>query len=180
MFVLRNPQSNPRRHPQTHFRSCAVQPFKHSKQVLEVGQCSVTAYITSQSSSSTPSLPTPPPTASHPHKTTNLPPTSLIQHTKTKMHFPTTLTLLAITGFSAVLAEPIPNANAAPAPVITNAPGYPAYARSFYTKRQDDGTGEGTGEGTGADDGSGTGADDGTGADAGTGEDDGTCESHVI
>lgn len=90
------------------------------------------------------------------------------------MHFPT-IALLAASTLTGVFASPAPAIT--PAPALTrransNAAAYPAYARGFYQKRQDESTGD---EGTGADGGD-TGADGGdTGADGGdAGADDGT------
>lgn len=80
------------------------------------------------------------------------------------MHFPT-IAFLAITSLTGVLASPAPNAAPAPTP-INNVPGYPAYARAFYLKRQDDGTGEDGGDASGGDASGGDGSGD-DGSDAG-------------
>lgn len=86
------------------------------------------------------------------------------------MHFHA-IALLAVTGLSAVVANPGPVANPAPTP-LAKAPGYPVYARSFYQKRQDEG--EGTGE-EGADGGE-TGGD---GSGEGESDAEGTCKSYL-
>lgn len=99
------------------------------------------------------------------------------------MHFPT-IALLAATTLTGVFASPAPVVTPAPAVARransnSNAAAYPAYARGFYQKRQDDGSGD---QGTGTDGGD-TGADGGDtgtdGGDTGTDGGDGTAPPDV-